>query len=81
MKYIKTFESFLNEDVNYIAPCGVNDHVEYSTGPDEEPRHGIVARVAFTKGKTWYDILDDDQGEVIKEVDSVFVKQIETQPA
>ena len=81
MKCLKTFETFLNEDVNHIAPCGVDDHVQYATGPDEEPRHGIVSRVAFTKGKIWYDILDADQGEVIKEVDSAFVKKEESQPA
>ena len=75
MKHVKTLETFLFEENNYVAQCGVNDRVQYTTSPDEEPRHGIVARIAFTKGKVWYDILDDDQGEVIKEIDSIFVKE------
>lgn len=67
----------ISEDVNFPAAHGVGDNVQYVTGEGEETRYGTVARVSFTKAKVWYDILDDVMGEVIEEIDSVFVSKIE----
>lgn len=75
MKHIQLFEEFINE-AEFPAQFAIDDNVIFTTGPDEEPRYGKVAKVSFTKAKVWYDILDDYTGTVIKEIDSVFIKPI-----
>ena len=59
----------LNEETSYPAAYNIGDDVEFDNG-----RTGQIVAVKFTKSKVFYDILDDYDANVYKEIDSALIK-------
>ena len=81
MKYLHTFESFLNESVELPSAYKVDDFVTFIPSAKQceercikrEKRWGRVVKVSFTKAKVFYDILDDYYGDIFTMIDSSFI--------
>lgn len=59
----------LNEEISYPAAYNIGDEVEFN-----DNRTGQIVAVKFTKSKVFYDILDDYDASICKEIDSAFIK-------
>jgi len=82
MKYLKDYDEFINEMVEFPSLFGIDDKVIFIPSAKQaddmkivrEDSYGTISAVRFTKAKVLYDIIDDYWGKIFKDVDSSFVK-------